>query len=488
MSTTNKDTARSFFTSAKRAGWLLSAAVGLAGIAGISIEPNPAYGADWSPNTISTCGNGVIDSLELCDDGNLIDDDGCDWDCRPSGIAAMSLGDGSSCAVTNAGNTKCWGRNDVGQLGRGDDIQIGDDEVPSTAAFIDLGGHAREIHTNGEQTFALMDSGVVRAWGANGDSQLGLMHEVWIGDDEAPAWADVPVDIELGAPALELAVGEGFACALLEGGAIRCWGANYVGQLGYGHTERIGDDEAPADVDDVELGQAAVSVVAGARHACALLVDDTVYCWGSGEFGQLGYGSTEDIGDDEPPTSRGPVDVGEPVAELVAGAFHTCAGLRSGGVRCWGSGGLGQLGYGSTEDIGDDEVPASAGDVPLDGVVVQLATGSRHTCAVLSGGRLRCWGDGREGQLGYGDTQIIGDDETPDEIADVELGSQWVTAVFIGPLASSTCVQLDRGPIRCWGYNDDGELGYGDTMSRGGSVHTGPVHLSTVAVADDSDD
>ncbi len=488
MSTTEKDTVRFFLNSAKRRACLLLVAVGFAGIAGVSIESNPAHGAESYPITLSTCGNGVIDSPELCDDGNSVDDDGCDQDCRPSGIVALSLGDGSSCAATKAGNTKCWGRNDVGQLGRGDDVQIGDDEVPSTAAFIDLGGHAQQIQTNGEQTFALMDDGRVRAWGANDDGRLGLMHEAWIGDDETPASASFPVDVELGAPAMQLAVGEGFACARLDDGAVRCWGANYAGQLGYGHTDRIGDDEAPVDVDEVQLGLAAASVVAGARHACALLVDGTVYCWGSGEFGQLGYGSTQDIGDDEPPASQGAVDVGGSVSQLVAGAFHTCAVLESGGVRCWGSGSLGQLGYGSTDDIGDDETPASVGDVPLGDAALQLAAGSRHTCAVLPGGRLRCWGDGRDGQLGYGDTRIIGDDETLDMVDDVELGDEWVTSVFSGPLASSTCVQLEYGPMRCWGANDDGELGYGDTMSRGGSVQTRPPHLSTLVVVDDSDD
>ena len=79
---------------------------------------------------------------------------------------------------------------------------------------------------------------------------------------------------------------------------------------------------------------------------------------------------------------------------------HTCALLDNGRVRCWGNGYWGQLGYGNTNDIGDDEAPASAGDVDVGGVAVQLAVGYSHTCVLLETNRVRCWGENEAGQLG----------------------------------------------------------------------------------------
>src|SRR5262245_47461685 len=76
------------------------------------------------------------------------------------------------------------------------------------------------------------------------------------------------------------------------------------------------------------------------------------------------------------------------------GWHHTCAILSGGKVRCWSNGEFGRLGYGTTKNLGDDETPASAGDVDVGDTVTQIATGWDHTCALLSGGRARCWGDG----------------------------------------------------------------------------------------------
>ncbi|MEM9463402.1 MAG: hypothetical protein AAGF11_55180 [Myxococcota bacterium] len=399
-------------------------------------------------------------------------------------VAMMSAGDGVRCIVTVGGDAKCWGRNDAGQLGRGDSVQIGDDESPGAADFIDLGGRAREIHTNGEQTFALLDDGVIRAWGANSGFELGLKHTESVGDDETPACASVGVDVCLGASAVQLAVGADFACARLEDGAVRCWGANDFGQLGYGHTQSIGDDETPAHAGAVELGGAAVSVVAGAHHACALLDDGAVRCWGLGQSGQLGLGCTSNIGDDELPANVGAVEVGGPVAEIVAGGYHTCARLESGAVRCWGEGSQGQLGYGNVDDIGDDETPKSVGSVPVGVPVVALAAGLEHTCAVLLGGTVRCWGDGAGGRLGYGNEFDVGDDETPQDVGDVDLGPLRVAELFIGSTASSTCVRLEDGGFRCWGANDVGQLGYGHTGSIGTTAQTVPSHVPDIIMVE----
>jgi len=470
-----------------RNSFFLLALVASIGACTTNIETDMEYTMESTFRSSSTCGNGVIDTLELCDDGNLDDDDGCDANCLPSGIATLESGAGTTCVVTLAGNAKCWGRNDLGQLGRGDQVWVGDDESPGSVAFIDLGGLANQIQSNGEQTFALLDTGVVRAWGANDWFQLGLQHIESIGDDETPASATVAVDLDFGGPVVQLALGSDFGCALLEQGTIQCWGANDYGQLGYGNTKPVGDDESPAQAGNVDVGGTALGVTAGSHHACALLTNGDIRCWGRGQLGQLGQGNTDTIGDDEVPADRGPVAVGGPVAEIVAGQDHTCARLQSGALRCWGEGRFGQLGYGSTETVGDDELPESMPEV-LEGLSVEgLAAGARHTCALLSGGNLLCWGEGQHGQLGYGSTENIGDDELPTTFSPIDLGNRAVSAVFIGPTASSTCVTLDDEALLCWGLNDEGQLGYGHTDPVGNTPPTEPGRIPDIIVVDDSD-
>ena len=111
--------------------------------------------------------------------------------------------------------------------------------------------------------------------------------------------------------------------------------------------------------------------------------------------------------------------VGGSVVQVATGDFHTCALLTTGNVRCWGLNDLGQLGYGNTENIGDDETPAEVGDVPVGGSVVQLEASENQTCAVLTSGSVRCWGANNRGQLGYGNTNTLGDDETPAQAGDI---------------------------------------------------------------------
>ena len=210
-----------------------------------------------------------------------------------------------------------------------------------------------------------------------------------------------------------------------------CWGIAADGRLGYANGFDIGDNEAPASAGDVDVGGTVTQIALGEQHTCALLDTGAVRCWGDGANGRLGYGNTNDIGDNETPASAGDIDVGGTVTQIDAGAFHTCALLDTGSVRCWGAGGFGRLGYGNSTTIGDDETPATAGDVVVGGVVTQIVTGGSHTCALLSGGDVRCWGRATDGALGYANGASIGDDETPASAGDVEVGSV-VSLVTLG--------------------------------------------------------
>ncbi|PRQ04478.1 Regulator of chromosome condensation (RCC1) repeat protein [Enhygromyxa salina] len=279
-------------------------------------------------------------------------------------------------------------------------------------------------------------------------------------------------------------------CALIEGGRVRCWGRNSSGQLGYGHTDDIGDDETPAEAGDVMLPEPGVELTMGDSHSCILMEDMAVRCWGTGGNGRLGYGNTENIGDDEFPLSIADIVVGGATLEVDAGGSHTCARLDNGKLRCWGSNASGQLGYGNSENIGDDEHPASAGDVPVGGAVVALATGINHSCAILANGTMRCWGSGFNGQLGYGNTSSIGSMNTPQQVGavpSVPMGLDPATKVEALALGLSlSCALFETGDVLCWGTGISGALGQGSPENIGDNELPSsrpPISLPEPAIA-----
>lgn len=263
-----------------------------------------------------------------------------------------------------------------------------------------------------------MTDGTVQCWGHGASGKFGYGNVRDIGDDETPASAGL---VSVGAEVSQISAGGSHTCALLPTDAVKCWGEGANGALGYGNTDSIGDDETPALEGDVNVGGDVVEIAAGGSHTCALLTTGDVRCWGAGDRGQLGYANTENIGDTEAPASAGNVNVGAKVAQVVAGNNVTCALRVDGDVTCWGDGAYGALGYANTENIGDDEEPASAGTVDVGGKVVQLAVRESHVCALLATDSVRCWGRNNLGQLGYGNTNNIGDDETPASAGDVRL-------------------------------------------------------------------
>ena len=401
-----------------------------------------------------------------------------------------------SCVITSANSVRCWGANLSGQLGYGHTIEVGrsqanlssrgclaqfdpehiDDiyESPAKAGDVNVGGTVTQVAVGGYHTCALLTGGNVRCWGDNEHGQLGYGHTSHIGMDESPASAG---DVNVGGTVTQIAVSSFHTCALLTGGNVRCWGKNPSGQLGYGHTNDIGDDENPASAGDINVGGTVTQIAAGSTHTCALLTGGltggTVRCWGHNGFGQLGYGHINDIGDDESPASAGSVNVGGTVVQIAAGTFHTCALLTDGSVRCWGYNEHGQLGYGHTDDIGDDEPPADAGEVDVGGTVTQIAVSSFHTCALLTGGNVRCWGHNKYGKLGYGHTDDIGDDESPASAGDVNVGG---TVTQIAVSSFHTCALLTGDTVRCWGsekYDRTNNIGDDETPADAGDVNVG---------------
>lgn len=233
--------------------------------------------------------------------------------------------------------------------------------------------------------------------------------------------------------------GLGQTCAITSTGGVKCWGDNSFGQLGDGTTtQRL----TPVDV--VGLSSGAIAIEVSDFHACALTSTGGVKCWGDNTYGQLGDGTT---------TRRlTPVDVVGLTSGVIAianGYDHSCALTSSGGVKCWGGNGVGQL--------GDDTTTQRLAPVDVFGLtsgVMAIGVGNAHTCAVTTAGGVKCWGGNAQGQIGDGTyaTRL-----TPIDVTGLTSGVSSIS----GGGGFHTCALTTAGEVKCWGANIFGQTGYG---------------------------
>jgi cysteine-rich repeat protein len=404
----------------------------------------------------TACGNGEVDEGEGCDDGNPTDSDGCEDDCTISAGAAQVLaGAEHVCALFHTGNIKCWGVWDEGRLGYlGQSQDVGDDETPADMPFVNVGAPVVQLALGTDFTCALLDTDEVKCWGSGEYGKLGQGNEENLGDDEEPV-AIPAIDLGGGIP-IQIAAGDVHACAVMQDGELRCWGRNLVGQLGLPEAV-VGDNETPADLPPVNLGPSvtAQQVVAGRLHTCALLGSNDVLCFGGDVYAQLGtLGAPENV---NVPSQSDPVMLTQAVVRLAGGFDHTCVAYDTGTIQCWGRGEAGQLGYGDTENVGDDE--SFDGYPPIDlmgGDPTNLGIGYDHTCVRLATTQIHCWGEGFNGQLGYGnETDLLAPSIRP-----VNLGlPEAPRMITVGDRFS--CATTEGSQVKCWGLNHRGQLGYG---------------------------
>jgi alpha-tubulin suppressor-like RCC1 family protein len=279
----------------------------------------------------------------------------------------------SACAITTANQLLCWGDNRFGQLG------TGDQEAKLTPSRVDgFGGEIVKAASGAGHTCAETAEGGLYCWGRNAIGQLGM------GDDKArttPAKVAMPVAVD------RLSAGASFTCARGVDGSLFCFGANEYGQLGLGHNL---PQSRPTKVQALA---AVVRVSAGAGHACVFTTDGIVSCWGDNREGQLG------TGDQLPrstPTRIDPAGLGA-VTQVYAGGAHTCAQKVDNSLWCWGSNRFGQLGVGDTEAR---PKPVQVAPDVLGTSVAAAYAGGAHTCAVKVDGSVWCWGSNQYGQLG----------------------------------------------------------------------------------------
>jgi len=318
----------------------------------------------WGNNDQGQLGDGTT-----TDSSNPISPSGLN-----SNIIDIATGNNHTCALLNTGTMKCWGLNGAGRLGDGTTTQR------NTPVDVQGLSGVSAISTGGTHTCALLRTGALKCWGGNVKGQVGN------GTDNQQL---TPIDVTgLSSGVIAITAGQFFTCALLNTGAVNCWGDNASGQLGNGTTTT---SFTPVNVPG--LSASVIAIAAGYDHTCALLNTGGVQCWGSNTYGALGNGGTGD--QSTPQTVSG---ISNAVA-LSGGRGHSCALLSTGAVKCWGYNVNGQLGDGTTTS---SNTPVSVSN--LSSGVIAIGTGYYHSCAVLSSGAVKCWGYNSQGQLGNGTT------------------------------------------------------------------------------------
>jgi alpha-tubulin suppressor-like RCC1 family protein len=327
----------------------------------------------WGYNVFGELGDGTrTDSMIPVDVRGLSEE-----------VTAIAMGSGHTCVLTLSGGVKCWGDDSSGELGQGT-IELVDGSRMDSVIPVDVIGlpsGVTAIAAGKDHTCALTSSGGVKCWGDNGSGELG---------NGTTTLSNIPVDVTgLSSGVMAIAAGSNYTCALTSSGEVKCWGQNEYGQLGDGTTT---NSSIPVDV--VGLSNGIVAITAGGSHSCALTSEEVVMCWGWNSNGQLGNQSDTD--------SSVPVKIiglSSGVISLSAGDMHTCALTSDGGVKCWGYNHFGQLGDGTS----------TASNVPVDvnglsGQVIAISLGSGYTCALITGGGVKCWGENEFGKLGDGTT------------------------------------------------------------------------------------
>ena len=421
----------------------------------------------WGSNSVGQLGDG-----NLAAESPVVNVSGLD-----SGVAAIALGASHSCALLNTGELRCWGSNDAGELGDGN--VAASQPLPVTVVGLPQG--VKAIAAGGSTTCALLEAGEVYCWG-----------EYYIADNVSIRQL-IPTVIEgLANRAVAIDVGENHSCALLTDSSVQCWGDNRYGQLGNGtttstttpvkvtnlgvvtgislsirhscaafangtlkcwgdnHSGELGNQLSEirrTPVNVAGLSQQVLAIDADGWQSCLLLAGGNVRCWGENEQGQVGDGSTEDR------YSPAATVALEGIATAISvGTAHSCALLENGDVQCWGANGSGQLGNGTTSYRSSPVTVAG-----LDDDATAIATGVKHSCALLQSQRIQCWGDNRYGQLGDGNRTA-----TPSSPVTVEGLSAMPEQVAVG--GTYSCAVLTGNIVQCWGSNAFGELGNGTTM------------------------
>ena len=371
------------------------------------------------------------------------------------------------CAIAAGGSLWCWGNGELGALGVGTSfdaafpVQVLGDNWYGAVATSPM--HVVDVNCGWSFTCAVLDDGSLWCWGdgADGQTAQGSMAALYRPARVTTApWSSSPGKLRV----VQIQCGDRFACALLEDGTIWCWGHGSDGQLGHDSTALA--QASPVRVNATWRNGAmqlrAIEIVCGASHACAILEDGSLWCWGRGVNGELGDGSSNGA------LAPVPVNANEwgaggariKLVQVAAGSGHSCAVPEDGSLWCWGSGNMGRTGLGTTGlSLHPQRVlPNDWGNEPGQVKVTQLATARVHTCAVLEDGSLWCCGKRYYlGQNAAADSLVP--TQTNAGVWGPDPGQMRIVAVAAAGFFS--CALAAEGQAHCFGDGQYGQLGNG---------------------------
>ena len=234
------------------------------------------------------------------------------------------------------------------------------------------------------------------------------------------------------------------------------------------------------------------TIASAGNHNCATKFG-RLRCWGANTNGVLGYSdtTTDHIGDDELPYTVGDINIGKDVMMATIGEFsgaaassHACVLTEEGKIRCWGDGSNGRLGNNDTADILPSSFPPP--DLAFSDTFIHIASGNRSNCALTNKGKVKCWGLNNQGQLGADSTNDLGDDSGEIEaISEIALTTTVIKTT--GGTYSSQCAITADHKLRCWGDNANGRGGQdlADTTDIGNGSGIAMSALGDIALGDD---
>ena len=290
-------------------------------------------------------------------------------------------------------NLLCWGQGDNYNLDC-----YGNCHIPQTPAF-PSNVHTVEVATGYMHTCSIspargqdIDDSSVYCWGRNWNGQLG--HGDYI-DDPLPDTVSLPQ----GSVPTSIVSGYSHSCTLLSDGEAMCWGNNDAGQLG---TISLLNESSPASVRITPSASSIAQIVAGGNSTCALMDDGSVRCWGGNSKGELGDGTTTSSWD---ASSSVILPTGRTAISIDMHYQNVCAILDDNSLFCWGSNNVGQLGQmttGNSYDSVGGRISTLPVEIDLGQGVASVAVGYNHTCAITLAEDLFCWGKNNWGQIGIG--------------------------------------------------------------------------------------
>jgi alpha-tubulin suppressor-like RCC1 family protein len=398
----------------------------------------------------------------------------------------LTLGNSMGCVILDGGELKCWGFNANGQLASSITTHIGDTANELGDGWIPVnfgaGVTVKKVENKNYITCALTNLNQLKCWGLNVYGQLGQGNVLLSSTGNAATEpVSIPaINVGTGRHVIDFGVGVFHVCALLDNNRVKCWGRNDQGQLGLELPAATNIGTAPGEMGDnlayVDLGEDAFvqNIEVGSNHNCAHLTDGRVKCWGYNLNGQLGQGTSTNVGnfalqmgDNLPAVNFG---VGRTAVKLKTGFNNNCAILDNGEMKCWGLNTYGQLGLEHNFEIGKSpfslgaNLPATivSSNYDVDNVSLDID----HSCVKLSNNKVKCWGAPFRGEAGR--NILVGDEpgENHKSRPSVNLGTGLVLSDITMGL-NSACATFTNGQAKCWGFASNGALANGSAIHRG---------------------